>query len=98
MKYDVYWTSTAESTLDSILDMIQSKWGEASAKKFIKAVKKNIDLISENPHLFKASFPKNVGKCVISKQTSVFYEVSLNNNVYLLYFWDNRQDPIINVG
>lgn len=52
MKYDVYLTSTAESTLDSILDMIQSKWGEASAKKFIKTVKKNIDLISENPYLF----------------------------------------------
>jgi hypothetical protein len=45
--------------------------------------------------MFKASvIDINVRQGFITKQTSVIYEVH-QTHILILYFWDNRQDPII---
>lgn len=95
MKYTVYWTETADSTLDCILQNVENKFGFTSARKLIKEVERHVELIKENPFLFRISHLENVRKCVISKQTSLFYEIRPNNHIYLLYYWDNRQEPFI---
>ena len=51
--------------------------------------------ISHQRYIFKASsLAVNLRKGFISKQTSFFYEIH-EDHIMVLYFWDNRQQPII---
>jgi plasmid stabilization system protein ParE len=92
---EVVFTPEARETLQFIVSFIESKWGKKSAGKFKDTAIKVVKTISTQPYMFKASvIDTNVRQGIITKQTSVLYEV-YENHVLILYFWDNRQDPII---
>jgi len=82
-----------DTFLASIL-LIKDKWGNASAEKFVERTYSVLDTIAPQPFLFKAYQGNDVRKGFITKQTSVVYRV-LNDRIEVLFFWDNRQDPII---
>jgi plasmid stabilization system protein ParE len=94
MSLDVRWTEEAEFTFDHIVSFIQQDWGERPANKFIAKTKRILISISNHPHLFPQSGIENVRKAVITKQTSLFYEI-FPDRIMLVFFWDNRQDPLI---
>lgn len=52
-----------------------------------------MDTVSQQPYLFKAYLENDVRIGVITKQTSVVYRV-LHDRIEVLFFWDNRQDPV----
>jgi plasmid stabilization system protein ParE len=92
---EIVLTPEAKETLFSIVDFIQAGWGETSANKFKSSVVRVLNSISSQPYLFKASvIDSKVRQGLITKQTSVLYEIH-DNHILILYFWDNRQDPII---
>lgn len=93
MGLEVRWTEEAEYTFDHIVTIIQNGWGDQSAVKFRDKTKKTLAVISTQPLSFPESGIHLVRKAVITRQTSVFYEV-LSDRVMLLYFWDNRQNPL----
>ena len=93
MSLEIILTPNAKDTLLSIVSFIQLKWGDRSAEKFIEKTYKVLDTISQQPYLFKAYEEKNVRKALITKQTSVVYRV-LHDRIEVLFFWDNRQEPI----
>ena len=94
MSLAIVWTDDAQETFDYIVNFIEYKWGQASAEKFVKTAHKSINAISAQPYLYIASISSNVRKAVITKQTSMFYEVH-DTHVTVLFFWDNRQEPIL---
>ena len=94
MKLEIILTPNAEDTFLSIVSFIQEKWGVASAEKFIETTSKVLNNISQQPFIFKAYQDKDVRKGLITKQTSVVYRV-LHDRIEVLFFWDNRQEPII---
>ncbi len=52
-------------------------------------------IISHQPYMFKASIlTQDIRKGIISKQKSFFYKVH-KDSIEILFFWDNRQEPII---
>ena len=56
---------------------------------------KVILLIAENPFMYKVTtIDKTVRIALISKQTSLFYQVK-DESIDLLFFWDNRQEPFL---
>jgi plasmid stabilization system protein ParE len=92
---EVVFTPEARETLHSIIKFIQFRWGKKSADKFKITAIKTVKTISSQPYMFKASvIDINVRQGFITKQTSVIYEVH-QTHILILYFWDNRQDPII---
>jgi len=94
MSLAVIFTDDASGMLLSITNLSENKWGAKQAEKFLTKTYKIIDLISTQPYLFKASVIKeNVRIGIVSKQTSFFYEVH-DDKIIILFFWDNRQDPI----
>jgi plasmid stabilization system protein ParE len=93
MGLEVRWTEEAEVTFDHIVSFIQDRWGIQSSNKFINKTKNTLLNISLQPLLFPESGIENVRKAVITKQSSVFYEV-YPNHIMLVFFWDNRQDPL----
>jgi len=55
---------------------------------------RKIQLLPKHPFMYKASvFKNNVRKSIISKQNSFFYEIQ-ENKIVILFFWDNRQEPL----
>jgi len=93
MALEVRWTDEAEVTFDVIVTFIDEGWGELAANKFLNKAKRILISISQQPLLYPESAIGNVHKAVITKQTSLFYEV-YDNRIILLFFWDNRQDPL----
>ena len=95
MSLKIFYTPRSKDTLESVYNFISNQFGSNSADKFALKAEKTIVLIAEHPFMFKASsIDKNVRIGLISKQTSVFYRVT-ETSVHLLFFWDNRQKPLV---
>jgi plasmid stabilization system protein ParE len=91
---EVIWSRTSEITFEVIVDYIEAKFGKKAALRFILKVKSITTAIKKQPYIYKSFSDNNaVRKATINKQCSLLYEVN-NESIWLLYFWDNRQEPI----
>ena len=87
----IVWSPEAEETFDSIINFIINNWGISASNTFTKKTKKLLISIASMPQMFPETIFLNVRKAVITPQSSVFYEVH-EEEILLLYFWDNRQE------
>ncbi|NJM78735.1 MAG: type II toxin-antitoxin system RelE/ParE family toxin [Flavobacterium sp.] len=78
--------------IDLIADYIEFKWSVRSKENFLKLLKKNFDLIESNLKLFQISNYKNLHKCVVSKQTSIFFMFD-DYKIKIVSVFDTRQNP-----
>jgi plasmid stabilization system protein ParE len=86
-------TSLAKEDTKNVLEFIEAKWGESSRMKFSNKLNKNLNLIAFNPELFpKSEINNRIRKCVISKQSSLFYTFD-NYEIKVLMVFDTRQNP-----
>ena len=92
MAIKIIWTNKAEKTFDDIIEYLQNQWSEKSAIKFVRKANEIINSISLNPYTFQKSNKENIRLAVIMKHTSLYYEI-IESKIYLLIFWDNRQNP-----
>ncbi|MBE7179457.1 MAG: type II toxin-antitoxin system RelE/ParE family toxin [Mucilaginibacter polytrichastri] len=90
---EVRWTTEAEITFDQIVSYILEHWGENARQKFISHTEEVLSVLITQPEMYGRAGIGNVRRAVITKQTSLFYDLQ-NNFIVLLYFWDNRQDPL----
>ena len=96
MALKIVFSANALEILLSVINYIERNWGSRQSEKFLEKVHKALDLASKNPYMFKASsIEDSVRKGFISKQTSFFYEIH-ENEIFILFFWDNRQEPMFN--
>jgi plasmid stabilization system protein ParE len=95
MSLQIVYTPDSLETLVSIYNFISEKFGAKSADTFVLKAEKTISLIAQFPLMFKStSIDNDVRIGFISKQTSLFYKVT-DTSIQLLFFWDNRQEPIL---
>lgn len=93
--YEVVLSDTAIDTFEAIFDQISTRWSERIAKKFETKVFRTLDILSKKPLILKEiDAHSNVRKGLIDKNCSFFYEVS-PSQIQILFFWDNRQEPIL---
>ena len=78
--------------IDLIADYIEFKWSLKSKEDFLKLLKKNLDLIESNPKLFQISNYKNLHRCVVSKQTSIYFMFD-DYKIKIVSVFDTRQNP-----
>lgn len=88
----VLWTTEAEDSFDEIFEYLSRKWSQSVAQDFALRVNELIGIISKKPRIFKRSKSKLVYQALVTKQVSLFYVVK-DEQLILLSFWDNRQDP-----
>ncbi|PAW92448.1 hypothetical protein CKK33_02625 [Mucilaginibacter sp. MD40] len=94
MSRTVAWTPEATETFDIIVELIETKWGFASAQKFVRTANQTILTLASHPEMFVTVKGQTIRRAFITKQTSLFYEIT-EQQIILLYFWDNRQEPIL---
>ena len=90
--YKIFWTNEAIKNLESILNYFEDRWSQREIENFKKRLSKRIELIEQNPKLFPVSqFNPRLRKAVLSKQTTIFYELC-RQTIYLVYLFNNKQD------
>lgn len=95
MIYPLVFAQEALETYESIQAQIRDRWGLTILAKFERKTLKTLDQIAKSPFIFKG-IPENsnVRKGLINKNCSVFYEIK-TDKIEILFFWDNRQEPIL---
>jgi len=88
-------TRKSRQTLRLTYQFIERKFGVSIADEFLQKVDRTVALIAEQPFMFKAStIDINVRIALVTPQSSLYYRVT-DNEIHLLFFWNNRQDPIL---
>jgi plasmid stabilization system protein ParE len=95
VSFTLIFAHEARETYEAIQSQIRNRWGETVLAKFERKTLKTFYHIAKSPFIFKEIVENpNVRKGLINKNCSVFYEVKANE-IEVLFFWDNRQEPIL---
>lgn len=86
----VIWSPQAEESYLKTLEFIIDKWNKKAALKFDNSVEELISKIATHKHICPESAITNLRRCVISKQTSMVYQLIGINTIEILTFFDNR--------
>ena len=93
MKREIIFSKNAEKRLIDLLDFLESKWSSKVREKFISKLEKSIYLIKNEPETFpKSAINTKIHKCVITKQTTLFYSYS-TKRINVVSLFDTRQNP-----
>ena len=72
----VVLSPTAKTKLSNLLDYLETEWSARVKKDFIKKLDQSISRISQYPKSCPESIEvKGLFKCVVTKQTSLFYRI-----------------------
>jgi plasmid stabilization system protein ParE len=92
-KYKLFWTDEALRNLDQILKYLEQNWTQKEVDHFKNRLSSQLDIILRFPFIFpKSDKQPRLRKSVLSKQTTIFYEIK-RSVIYVVYLFDNRQDP-----
>ncbi len=82
--------------LDSTQDLffyLESKWSVKVKEEFSSNLQKKLDnLLSHPESCILSSKKEGLRKCVVSKQTSIYYKID-REEIRILALFDNRMNP-----
>ena len=89
----IIWTEKAKFDYWNNIEYLQEKWTLADVHNFIDKVEDLLSLLTQENTTFKATAYKDTYIVPVTKQVSLFYKKGQNNNIELLRFWNNYQNP-----
>ncbi|MBL4586364.1 MAG: type II toxin-antitoxin system RelE/ParE family toxin [Flavobacteriales bacterium] len=91
----IRYTSEADNDYINVITRILNKWGRRSALNLDDRIKMVEQQIAKYPEMYPRTEQKaSARKCVVTKQTTLFYTI-LTNEIVVVAIFDNRQDPAI---
>ncbi len=92
MSKQIEWSPRATKEYLSLLEYLLDEWGEKTVRKFSNRIETILKDISEQPKMYPASAKrKNIRRCVVTKQTSLYYRVE-RDKIELVTLFDSRQN------
>lgn len=92
-KYKLYWSNESINNLEDILDYLNNKWTTREVEDFKEKLRRHIDIILSFPEIFPISqFQPRLRKDVLSKQTTVFYEIN-KDRITIVYLFVVKKNP-----
>ena len=92
MGYKLFWTEEAILNLEDILDYLLLAWSQVEVNNFKQKLSKQLELILTFPKMFPVSnYNPRLRKAVLSRQTSIFYEIK-GSIIYIVYLFVNRKN------
>lgn len=89
---NVRFSRLAVYKLEKLSEYLIEEWSEQSNLRFLKRLDSKIKAIQKNPELFPQSqLEPRLRKCVITKHTTLLYEVEMES-IFILTLIDTRQD------
>ena len=92
---EVIWSAKAKITFFKVLDYLNNNWTEKELIQFNQRTQIVLNAIKKNPGIFPCSIKNNeIRKAIVDKNNLFFYKIDVHNQrIYLLTFFDSRQDP-----
>jgi plasmid stabilization system protein ParE len=89
----INFSRNSEKAIDKILEYLHRNYSNKLQFDFLEKFDYSIKAVQLNPESFpKSEINKNQRKCVVSKQTTVYYKFD-NENINVLAVFDTRQNP-----
>ena len=89
----IVFSKRSKGQLDALLDYLEVKFSVLVKEKFIVKFDKVVLIIHNNPDTFrKSEVNGRIRRCVVSKQTTLYYKYN-TNEIRLLALFDTRQSP-----
>jgi plasmid stabilization system protein ParE len=89
----IIFSRRSKLQLEELVEYLEYKFSSVTKEKFISKLDSSVSLIQKDPKIFpKSEAKKDVRKCVISKQTTLYYNFN-NQEIRLLSLFDTRQNP-----
>lgn len=93
MRRTVIISKLAERKLITLFEYLVEKWSVKVKNDLIVKIDKTIDIIRSQPECFPASEKeKGLRKCVLTKQTTMFYRFD-EKQIKVVTIFDTRQSP-----
>lgn len=91
--YKIIASPLAIETYQQNIDFLEKLWSENEVLQFISKVSDVITILKVSPQTFKKwEKDSNIHQIEIQKQITLYYQID-HNNVELLLFFNNYQDP-----
>jgi plasmid stabilization system protein ParE len=91
--YKILWTDIAIEELKRTIDFLEENWTEKELNNLAVAIEETLTLISTNPLLFQVSdIKKDVRRVVILSLNTMYYRIN-KNQIEIISFFSNRQNP-----
>ncbi len=93
--FQIKWFDKAIIEQKKIVEYwIENNQSDTYARKIYNEVQKIEKFLMSAPYIGSPTKYNNVRKYVFLKNFSLFYKVDKSNQTcYIIYFWDNRQNP-----
>lgn len=92
MSRKVVISKTAERKLDKLFEYLTTEWSIKVKTDFVKKLDSSIQIIKNQPEIFPESRKgKSLRKCVITKQTTLFYRYT-SKRINIVTIFDTRQN------
>lgn len=79
--------------LNSLLVYLEEEWSPKVKYEFVRRLDRSLKQIQKHPDSFPGSEKiKGLRKCVVTKQTTVFYKYT-EKTIDIVTIFDNRQNP-----
>ena len=91
----VIWSAKARITYFRVLEYLHQNWTKKEIVQFSQKTELLIQAIKKNPGIFPHSLKhKKIRRAIVDKNNSFFYLVDeRKREIFILTFFDNRQDP-----
>lgn len=88
----MYLWRTAQKKLDRLIEFLEEEWSEKIKQEFVIKLDNSIRIIKSQPEAFpESNLRKGLRKCVITKQTTLYYRYN-SRKIFLVTLFDTRQD------
>jgi len=89
----IIWNRRASDNFNAIIEYLQGEWGERVTRNFVTRTYQILELLATNPEMGSVEhFEKQIRGIVITKHNTLFHRIE-EEQLILLNFFDNRQDP-----
>lgn len=93
MGLKIRYSHRASNEQIALLEYVLNRFGENTAKQVYHKIEKVLAEIANMPNMYRSSKrKKGLRKCVLSKQTSIYYRVT-GDYLEIVSFRANRKDP-----
>jgi plasmid stabilization system protein ParE len=93
MSRSVVLSARASGKLQRLLEYLEQEWSLQVKQDFISKLDRALEVIALFPNSFELIHrDKAVHRCVITKQTTIYYRHD-EKTIFILTIFDNRQHP-----
>ncbi len=89
----IEWSFRARLNYFTLLDYMESEFGEVVLWRWVDDVESAIELIRTNPQLYPFARPRSRARRAVVHEFLTIYYREKKDSVELISLWDNRRNP-----